>query len=269
MDRHVPRPTETTEEPNFCKITSVQRKTTPRRPREPRTLGLDGIDAQRRFFDAKVPMTPADFVRANTRLVAPPLVPEIQLHLADEAFGLWEKMESELRRTELPPPFWAFAWAGGQALARYLFDQPHLVAGRRVLDVGSGCGIVAIAAAKAGAATVTASDVDRFAAAAVAVNADANGVVVAVVEEDVLDGDGAGAMLVLAGDVCYEKPMANRVLPFLARARARGARVLLGDPGRAYLPRARFEALATYDVSVTRELEDTEVKRTTVWRPNG
>ena len=214
-------------------------------------------------------MTPAAFVHAKTRLTAPPLVPEVRLHLADEAYGLWEETEAELRRTELPPPFWAFAWAGGQALARYLLDHPGLAAGRAVLDVGSGCGIVAIAAAKAGAATVAASDVDRFAAAAVALNAEANGVVVAVTDQDVLGGDGDGAALVLAGDMCYEKALASRVLPFLRRARARGARVLLGDPGRAYLPRARFEALATYDVPVTSDLEDAEVKRTTVWRPAG
>lgn len=212
-------------------------------------------------------MTPAEFVRANTRLAAPPLVPEIRLRLADEAFDLWEQMEEELHSANLPPPFWAFAWAGGQALARYLLDRPETAAGHRVVDIGSGCGIVAIAAAKAGAAAVTASDVDAYAAATVAVNAEANGVSVGTAEHDILDGDGADATLVLAGDVCYEKPMTDRVVPFLARARGRGARVLVGDPGRAYLPRSEFEPLVTYAVPVMKELENAEVKATTVWRP--
>jgi len=209
---------------------------------------------------------PAAFVRANTRLVAPPCVPEIRLHLADEAFGLWERTQEELGSKDLPPPFWAFAWAGGQALARHVLDHPRLVRGRTILDLASGSGLVAIAAAMAGAGAVTASDVDRLAVAAIALNAEANGVAVAVRLEDVLDGDGTGAEVVLAGDVFYERPMAERVLAFLARARARGADVLVGDPGRAHLPSPRLEALATYDVPVARPLEDSELKRTTVWR---
>ena len=207
------------------------------------------------------------FVRANTRLVAPPHVPEVRLHLADEALGLWKKTEELLARTGLPLPFWAFAWAGGQALARYLLDHPDLVAGRSVFDLASGSGLVAIAAARAGAAAVTASEVDQLAIAAIALNAETNDVVVSCTRGDALDGDGAGAEVVLAGDVFYERPMADRVLPFLERARARGASVLIGDPGRAYLPRTRFEALATYEVPVTRATEDAEVKQTTVWQP--
>jgi predicted nicotinamide N-methyase len=209
---------------------------------------------------------PAAFVRATTRLVAPPRVPEVRLHLAEDAFALWERLGAELGRTDLPPPFWAFAWAGGQALARHVLDHPGLVGGRTVLDVASGSGLVAIAAALAGAAAVTASDVDRFAGEAIAFNAAANGVAVGVRLEDLLEGDGEGAEVVLAGDVFYERPLAGRVLPFLARARARGAEVVVGDPGRAYLPRPRLVPLATYDVPVARSLEGSEVKRTTVWR---
>jgi predicted nicotinamide N-methyase len=215
------------------------------------------------------PTTPAAFVRANTRLVATPFVPEVRLHLADEVFGLWERIEATVGPPESPLPFWAFAWAGGQALARYVLDHPDLVRGRRVLDVGSGSGLVAIAAAKAGTAAVTASEVDRFARAAIALNAEANGVVVAGLLEDILDGDGEGAEVVLGADLFYAAPLAERVVPFLERARARGATVLVGDPGRAHLPRARFEALATYEVPVMRGLEDAKVKPAMVWRPVG
>jgi predicted nicotinamide N-methyase len=209
----------------------------------------------------------AEFVRANTRLGAPPQVPELRLHLADEPFGLWKKTEEELGIPGSPPPYWAFAWAGGQALARYLLDNAELVRGRRVFDLGSGSGLVAIAAACAGAAEVTASDLDAMAVAAIGLNAEANGVSVAVLSEDVVDGEGVTADLVLAGDLFYEKPMARRVMRFLERAVDRGAAVLIGDPGRKYLPRLRFEALATYEVPVPAGLEDRQVKRTHVWRP--
>lgn len=194
-------------------------------------------------------------------------MPEVRLHLAEDVFGLWTKTREELGGGDVPPPFWAFAWAGGQALARYVLDHPELVAGRSVFDLASGSGLVAIAAALAGAASVTASDVDRFAVAAVALNAAANRVEVAGTLVDGLDGDGAGAQVVLAGDVFYERGMADRVLAFLRRAAARGASVLVGDPGRDYLPRALFQALATYQVPMAPGLEDRDVKRTTVWRP--
>ncbi|MGH3318779.1 MAG: class I SAM-dependent methyltransferase [Streptosporangiaceae bacterium] len=208
------------------------------------------------------------FVGDHTRIAAPPYVPEVRLHLAEEAFELWETTEEELGRT-LPPPFWAFAWVGGQALARYVLDHPDLVHGRRVLDLASGCGLVAIAAAKAGAAHVTATEIDRLAVAAIALNAENNGVAVAAALEDVLDKDPADAGVVLAGDVFYEKPTTRRMLSFLERAYAGGASVLVGDPGRAHLPRPRLEALATYDVPAPLALEDAEVKRTTVWRLSG
>jgi predicted nicotinamide N-methyase len=206
----------------------------------------------------------ADFVRANTSVGVPSYLPELRLHLADEAIPLWERTEHE-RGGQQPPPFWAFAWAGGQALARYLLDHPHLVRDRRVFDLAAGSGVVAIAAATAGAARVTANEIDPYATAAIAVNAELNGVDVSIILGDVLDGDADAADVVLAGDVFYSRPMTERVLPFLRRAAARNALVLVGDPGRAYLPGERLTALERYQVPVTVDLESTEVKTTTVW----
>ena len=215
-------------------------------------------------------MTPAaisQFILAHTRPTATGFVPEIRLHLAAEPPGLWEMTERAAGRAGLPPPFWAFAWAGGQALARYVLDHREVVEGRRVIDVGTGSGLVAIAAGLAGAAASTASDIDPFAVAAVTLNAAANGVALTALAPDALDGDGAPAEVVLAADVCYEKVLAGRVLRFLRRARARGAAVLMGDLGRSYLPRSAFTELAVYDVPVPRALEDTDIKRTAVWEP--
>jgi predicted nicotinamide N-methyase len=209
----------------------------------------------------------AAFIQANTRLVAPPLLPEIRLHLGDEPIALWERTEQEAGHPELPAPFWAFPWAGGVALARYLLDHPGQVRGRSVLDVAAGSGLVAIAAAKAGATAVTANEIDPLAVAAIALNAAANGVTVSIAPSDLLDGDGGGAGLVLVGDACYERLLAERITSFLARARAAGAAVLLGDPGRAYLPREGLTAIARYTVPAWPGLEDAAVKRTTIWRP--
>jgi predicted nicotinamide N-methyase len=206
----------------------------------------------------------ADFIRAHTRLLAVPHAPEIQLYLADEATALWEKTEEELGEMELPPPFWAFAWAGGQALARYILDHPDLVRRKRVLDFASGSGLVAIAAALAGAAAVEASEIDEFALAAIALNAEANGVRITSRAGDIAGEDGKWD-LVLAGDVSYERDMAERVTDWLAHLAARGARVLIGDPGRTYLARDRLEPIAEYGIPVTRELENMEIKRTQVW----
>ncbi|MEN3611698.1 50S ribosomal protein L11 methyltransferase [Plantactinospora sp. ZYX-F-223] len=208
--------------------------------------------------------SPAEFVRRYAHLTPVSAVPEIRLHQAAEPIGLWELTEGEFR-SEQPPPFWAFAWAGGQALARYLLDHPEAVAGRRVLDLASGSGLVAIAAARAGAAQVRAVDIDRMAVAAVEANAEANGVAVAGELGDILDGDAGGAQVVLAGDVFYSQAMANRVLRFLIRAARAGARVLVGDPERAYLPRERFQPLAGYDIPVTVALESVRVKHSRVW----
>lgn len=205
------------------------------------------------------------FILENTRLLAPPLAPELRLHLADEAVPLWRKTEEDLGEIGLPPPFWAFAWAGGQALARYILDRPEIVRGRRVLDFAGGSGLVAIAAALAGAARVEASEIDVFAAEAIALNAEANGVVVHVRAGDLVGAD-EGWDVALAGDVSYERDMAGAVNGWLHGLARRGADVLIGDPGRAYLAKDRLEAAAHYSVSVTRELEDSEIKRTGVYR---
>jgi len=207
----------------------------------------------------------AAFIRAQTRLLPTPHAPEITLYLADEATELWQKTEDELGEIGLPPPFWAFAWAGGQALARYLLDHPALIAGRSVLDFASGSGLVAIAAAKAGAARVEACDIDDFALAAMQLNAQANGVELKIRSDDLIGRD-EGWQVVLAGDVSYERDMAQSVTDWLYGLSQRGALVLIGDPGRAYLDRRRLEAVAEYQVPVTRTLEDCEIKRSQVWR---
>ena len=211
-------------------------------------------------------LSPAQFVRATCRLSRVPHVAEIRLHLADDVLALWQRTEDE-RGPAQPPPFWAFAWPGGQALARYVLDHADLVADRMVLDLGSGSGLVAIAAAMAGAAAVLASEIDALAVAAIGLNARANGVPAPAVVGDVLDGDGEGAGVVLAGDVWYSRPLAERVLAFIERARARGASVIVGDIGRAFLPRERFRVLEAHDVPVMAELEDSGVKRTMVCTP--
>jgi predicted nicotinamide N-methyase len=209
---------------------------------------------------------PAAFIRANTAVEAPPLVPEIRLWLASEAVALWQAGEAELAATGLPPPYWAFAWAGGQALARYLLDHPEQAAGKRVFDFAAGSGLSAIAAAKAGAATVTANEVDPFAAAAIGLNAALNGATIMVLEGDVIDDPGADWDLVLAGDVFYERDLAARVEPWLRHLAAAGATVLVGDPGRGFLPKAGLERLTAYAVKTDRALEDTDLRNAVVWR---
>ena len=211
------------------------------------------------------PRTAKKFILDNTALMAPPHVPEVLLHLADEAHDLWLRTEEELAEIGLPPPFWAFAWAGGQGLARYVLDNPGTVREKRVLDFASGSGLVAIAAMKAGAAAVIAADIDPFCDTAIALNLDANGVEAQFLGTDCVGTDD-GWDVVLAGDVFYDKAFADRLLPWFTSLRARGAEVLVGDPGRAYLPRTGLQPLAVYQVPVTRVLEDAEVKRTTVWR---
>ena len=207
---------------------------------------------------------PVAFILAETRLRPVPHAPEIVLHVADEATELWQKTEEELGEIGLPPPFWAFAWAGGQALARYILDHPEAVRGRRVLDFASGSGLVAIAAMKAGAAEVIACDIDPFAIAAIGVNAQANGVAVTPLAADIV-GQDRGWDTVLAGDICYEHDLAARVIQWLLALSNRGATVLIGDPGRSYLPKDRLESLAVYEVPVTRTLEDSDIKKSSVW----
>jgi predicted nicotinamide N-methyase len=206
-----------------------------------------------------------EFIHANTAFSTPPHVPEIGLYLADEAHDLWHRTEEELADIGLPPPFWAFAWAGGQGLARYILDNPWNVQGSRVLDFATGSGLVAIAAAKAGAASVLAADIDPFCAAAVRLNAAANGVEIAFDNRDFI-GENNGFDVLLAGDVFYDSGFAERLIPWFSRLAWNGTTVLIGDPGRAYLPREKLTKLAEYQVPVTRALEDAEVKRTTVWR---
>ena len=208
---------------------------------------------------------PEAFVRANTVLQEAPLVPEVALHLASEVVPLWQATEEALSRMGLPPPFWAFAWAGGQALARYILAHPDAVAGKRVLDFASGCGIAAIAAAMAGAAEVAASEIDAFALAALRLNSDANAAGIAATGEDLIGKD-EGWNVVLAGDICYERELAERVFAWLQALSARGATVLIGDPGRNYLPKDGLERMISYAVKTTRELEDSDVRNASVWR---
>ncbi|HEY8574156.1 methyltransferase [Phenylobacterium sp.] len=215
---------------------------------------------------AQDPAARRAFILQNTRRQHPPHTPELVLHLADEITPIWKMTEEALSEIGLPPPFWAFAWAGGQALARYVLDNPNIVAGKRVIDFASGSGIVGIAALKAGAKDVLCADVDPFCGVALELNAEANGVVAQFTAVDLLDiGPPAWAQVILAGDICYEKPLAERVMAWLAHARAAGATVLIGDPGRSYFPRSGLEKLAEYQVPTTRELEDQEVKKTAVW----
>ena len=205
------------------------------------------------------------FILENTRLRSPPHTPELNLRLADEITPIWQMTEEALAEIGLPPPFWAFAWAGGQALARYVLDHPNLVRGKTVIDFASGSGIVGIAAMKAGAAHVLCADIDGFCQAALSLNQAANDVVCDFTETDLLDAPPPTADLILAGDICYEKPMTDKVMAWLKAARAQGATVLIGDPGRSYFPKTGLEKLAEYQVETTRELEDFAVKKTCVW----
>lgn len=215
---------------------------------------------------------PAAFIRAETALSAPPLVPEIQLHLASEILPIWQATEADLERNGVPPPYWAFAWPGGQALTRHLLDHRELVAGRRVLDFAAGSGLSAIAAAMAGASAVAAADIDPYARAAIALNAAANGVEVTLIEEDVLAAPRDRQRdweVVLAGDVCYERPMAERVARWFTELASAGRLVLIGDPGRSYLPGSGLREIARYQVPTTLELEYCTLRETVVWRWEG
>lgn len=202
----------------------------------------------------------------ETQLGATQLVPEIKLHLAHEALPLWQATEDKLERSGLPPPYWAFAWPGGQALARLILDRPSLVRGKDVLDFAAGGGIAAIAASKAGARRVRAAEIDEFARAALALNATANEVSIESIAQDLLQSDAFDpARVILAGDVCYERPMADRALAWLRRRVADGARVLLADPGRAYFPRTGVREIARYDVPTSLDLEDRTLRSTGIF----
>jgi predicted nicotinamide N-methyase len=208
----------------------------------------------------------AAFVRAQTAIASPPLVPEIRLHLATQITPLWEATEASLAAANVAPPYWAFAWPGGQALSRHILDHADSVRGRRVLDFAAGCGIAAIAAAKAGAADVTASDIDAIAAAVIGINAALNGVTIATTTADLTRDAAARWDTVIAGDVCYERPMAEAVMPWLRALARDGVTVLMADPGRAYLPTGGFAEVARYDVPTSLELEDRTMRTTRVLR---
>ena len=209
---------------------------------------------------------PAAFIRANTEIASPPLVPEIRLHLASEVTPLWQMTERELDRHNLPPPYWAFAWPGGQALARYLLDHPDTVRGRRVWDIGAGGGLASIAALKAGAASATAFEIDPFALAAIALNGALNGVAPLAEAREVLSEPFAGeADLILIGDMCYERPLAERLVAWLQTAAGR-AEILLADPGRAYLPKTGLELVISYAVPTSLDLEDRAIRTTAIYR---
>jgi predicted nicotinamide N-methyase len=207
------------------------------------------------------------FILENTKLLTPPLVPEIKLHIAEESLPIWRKTEEQLGGFNVPPPYWAFAWAGGQALARYVLDHPSITRGKHVLDLGSGSGMSAIAAMKAGATSAVAADIDAVALEAVALNARANDVAVTLQADDLLQASPQKCDVLLVGDLFYERSLAERVLVFVEAAVGMGADVLVGDPQRNYFPKDRFAMVAQYQVPVTRELEDTEIRRTAVWRP--
>lgn len=211
------------------------------------------------------PAEPAAFIAAHTALMAPPLVPEIQLHLATENADIWQQTEEALGDMGLPPPFWAFAWAGGQALGRYVLDNPDIVADKRVLDFAAGGAIAGLCAARAGAEQVIASELDAFAIAACEANARVNGYDIETVLGDIAGRD-EGWDVVLAGDVFYEEALAQQLGGWLERLAKRGARVLIGDPGRAFLPTGKLDRLAEYSVAVTRDLEDREIRQAKVWQ---
>jgi predicted nicotinamide N-methyase len=204
------------------------------------------------------------FILANTRLLKPPHCPEITLHLADEAVALWQLSAEELDEQGLPLPFWAFAWAGGQALARYLLDNPHIVSGKQVYDLASGSGLVAIVAKLSGAKEVTAVDIDPYAIAAIELNARANGVSLLTLQGDII-GQPLQVDVLLVGDLFYEREIAEPLFAWLKQCQQGGILVLIGDPGRTYLPKEGLKELACYQIAVSRELEDQDIKVTRVW----
>jgi len=208
----------------------------------------------------------AAFIRDNTLILSPPLVPELSLHLAEESLPIWLKTEEELNKANIDPPYWAFAWAGGQALARYILDEPALVAGKNVLDLGSGSGLVAIAACRSGAASATAADIDPLAAAAARLNGSLNAATLQTTVRDLLAEAPTAYDVILVGDLFYEANLAKRVMAFIDAAAVKGSKILVGDPRRSYFPLDRFERIAEYIVPVSRQLEDDETKRTAIWR---
>lgn len=216
-------------------------------------------------------MNRAAFILAHTRPLPVPTLPGILLYQADEVTPLWQMTEKDMDQARLAPPFWAFAWSGGQALAAYVLDHPETVAGRRVLDLACGSGLVGIAAAKAGAAHVLGNDIDPYAQAAVGLNADLNGIHIDFLSGDLVTSGPAESPprvdIILAGDICYEKTMTGAMLTFLGRAVAKSIRVLVGDPHRTYFPgtNSGFRKLADYSVRTVADIEDATEKPAAVW----
>ena len=217
---------------------------------------------------ARLPVDPEGFIRSNTALEAPAMVPEFKLWLATEYVPIWQATESWLEEQNVDPPYWAFCWPGGQAIARYLLDNPGQVRGKRVIDFAAGSGVSSMAAARAGAASVVANDIDALSLVATRLNAAANGLALEVSAEDWLAGaDGnPEADVVIAGDVCYERDMSQLALAWLRSHAARGRLVLLGDPGRNYFSAQGLEQLARYDIPTSLQLENRGMRETVVWR---
>jgi predicted nicotinamide N-methyase len=207
------------------------------------------------------------FIRANTVLEAPSMVPELRLHLATEITPIWRATEADLEKMNVPPPYWAFCWPGGQAIARHIIDHPQLVRGKRVLDFAAGSGIGSLAAMQAGAESATANDIDAYAVAAMRLNADANELTIGIDQRNLLAIEaGRGFDVVMAGDVCYERPLAEQVFVWLQSHARQGALVLLGDPGRSYRPTQGIEEIARYEIPTSLQLENHGMKETIVWR---
>lgn len=217
-------------------------------------------------MNTATPNREKDFIEAWTAVSSPPQAPEIRLHLASKITPIWEASEAILAREGVPPPFWAFAWPGGQALARHILDHPEIVRGRTVLDFAGGCGLIAIAAAKSGAKSVTCADIDPFALAATRLNAELNKVTIAFEESDLVGRENQGWDVVLSGDICYEKPLAERVTTWLRTLAGGGAVVMIGDPGRDYLPKEGLVEVARQTVETSLELEDRTEREAIIWR---
>jgi len=207
-----------------------------------------------------------DFIRANTALGTAPLVPEITLYLAAEVTPLWQMAEEQFRQTGMPPPYWAFAWPGGQGLARYILDHPQIVRGKRVLDFAAGCGIAAIAAMKMGAKQVMAVDIDPVAETAAQMNADINGVAVETCQIIDMNKAFKDADMIFAGDVCYQQAMSASIVRWLRLCAEKGADILLADPGRAYVPEDGLKEIIRYEVQTSRDLEDRDTRVVTIWK---
>jgi predicted nicotinamide N-methyase len=210
-----------------------------------------------------------DFILTQTLLTAPAFIPEIRLHLATEVTPLWQATEDTLREINIQPPYWAFAWPGGQALARYLLDQPSVVQGRRVLDFAAGSGLVGIAAHIAGAAAVWANDIDPFCLEALALNAAANNAPLTILGQDLIGQPLPPIDLLIAGDIFYDRRMTDHIFPWLQTIAGQGVEVLLADPGRAYLPKTGLTPLARFTVPTSLDLEDRAERETVVYRLEG